>query len=227
MYLETNLTGTLNLLELCLEHDIKKFVLASTSSLYGTNNAMPFREDADTSHPLSPYAASKKAAEILCNTYHHLHGIDVTILRYFTVYGPAGRPDMSYFRFVQWIYEDRPVTLFGDGAQTRDFTYIDDVARGTIAGLKPLGYEIINIGSDTPVVLIDSIRLIEELVGNEAILDYQPRHPADVLDTWANIQKAKDLLGWKPEVDFNDGMKRTVYWYQDNQDWAKEIKTLS
>ncbi len=189
--------------------------------------AMPFREDADTNHPLSPYAASKKAAEALCYTYHYLYGIDVTVFRYLTVYGPAGRPDMAPFRFVQWIHEDRPVTVFGHGEQSRDFTYIDDIARGTIAGLQPLGYEVINLGSGKPVTLLDVIHLIENQTGNEATLKYKSRHPADVLDTWANIQKAKDLIGWKPEVDFNDGMKRTVHWYQENRDWAKEIKTLS
>jgi len=137
IYFEANVTGTLNLLELCREFGIKKFVLASTSSLYGANDTRPFREDANTDGPLSPYAASKKSAEALCYSYHYLYGIDVTALRYFTVYGPAGRPDMSLFRFVQWISEGRPVIVFGDGRQSRDFTYVDDIARGTVAALKP------------------------------------------------------------------------------------------
>jgi nucleoside-diphosphate-sugar epimerase len=152
IYFEANMTGTLNLLEMCREFAVHKFVLASTSSLYGGSNALPFREDADTDRPLSPYAASKKAAEALCYTYHALHSLDVTVFRYFTVYGPAGRPDMSPFRFVQWIYEGRPVTVYGDGRQSRDFTYVDDIARGTVAGVRPLGYEVINLGSDQPVV---------------------------------------------------------------------------
>src|SRR3990170_900360 len=166
VYYETNVVGTLNLLELCREFGVRKFVLASTSSLYGQNNPLPYREDANTDQPLSPYAASKKGAEALCYTYHYLYGIDTTVLRYFTVYGPAGRPDMSLFRFVQWISEGRPVTIFGDGKQSRDFTYVDDIARGTVAGLRPLGYETINLGSDTPVILMDAVRLIEELTGN-------------------------------------------------------------
>jgi UDP-glucuronate 4-epimerase len=124
--------------------------------------------------PLSPYAASKKAAETLCYTYHYLYGLDVTVFRYFTVYGPAGRPDMSLFRFVQWISEGRPVIVYGDGQQSRDFTYVDDIARGTIAGLRPLGYEVINLGSDRPVVLMDAIRLMEELVGKKANIEYGP-----------------------------------------------------
>src|SRR5713226_4302887 len=150
IYFEANLTGTLNLLELCRQHGVSKFVLSSTSSLYGSHNPMPYREDADTSRPLSPYAASKKAAETLCYTYHYLYGLDVTVLRYFTFFGPAGRPDMSLFRFVQKVSERRPITIYGDGSQTRDFTFVDDIARGTIAALRPVGYDTINLGSDQP-----------------------------------------------------------------------------
>jgi UDP-glucuronate 4-epimerase len=145
-YYETNVTGTLNLLEMLRKHGISKFVLASSSSLYGNENSLPYREEQNTDGPLSPYAASKKAAETLCFAYHHLHGLDVTIFRYFTVYGPAGRPDMVPFRLSQWISEGRPVTVYGDGTQSRDFTYVDDIARGTIAGLRPLGYEVVNLG---------------------------------------------------------------------------------
>lgn len=226
VYLETNVTGTLNLLELCRQQGVSKFVLASTSSLYGKENEMPYRETMDTSRPLSPYAASKKAAEALCYTYHYLYDLDATIFRYFTVYGPAGRPDMSLFRFTQWISEGRPVLVYGDGTQQRDFTYVDDIARGTIAGLKPLGYEIINLGSDTPVVLLDTIRLIEELSGKQANLQYQPRHPADVLATWADIGKAERLLGWRPRVSYREGIAALVAWYRENRAWAKDIVTL-
>lgn len=225
VYYDTNAVGTLNLLELCREFGIKKFVLASTSSLYGQGNPLPYQEDASTDHPLSPYAASKKAAETLCYTYHHLFGIDMTILRYFTVYGPAGRPDMSLFRFVQWINEGRPVTVYGDGRQTRDFTYVHDIARGTVAGLKPVGYEIINLGSDTPVVLMDAIRLIEELVEQKADLIFAPHHPADVLATWADISKAGRLLDWRPQSTFRDGVTALVRWYQLHRTWAMNVST--
>jgi len=225
VYLDTNATGTLNLLELCRQFEVKKFVLASTSSLYGAHNPRPFREDANTDGPLSPYAASKKAAEAMCYTYHYLYGIDVTVFRFFTVYGPSGRPDMSVFRFIQWISEGRPVTVFGDGQQSRDFTYVDDIARGTIAGLKPVGYEIINLGSDRPVVLMDALHLIEELVDNRANLHYVPRHPADVPDTWADIGRAETLLGWRPRTSFQEGVAHTVAWYRENQAWAKDITT--
>jgi UDP-glucuronate 4-epimerase len=233
VYFETNVTGVLNLLELCREFGVKKLVQASTSSLYGANNPRPFREDANTDGPLSPYAASKKAAEALCYTYHYLYGIDVTVLRYFTVYGPAGRPDMSLFRFVQWISEERPLILYGDGKQERDFTYVDDIARGTIAALRPLGYEVINLGSDEPIVLNDAIRLVEELVEKEAAIERRPRHPADVLATWADISKAEELLpfrpgsgqGWRPQVSFEQGVARLVAWYQTNRDWARDVVT--
>jgi nucleoside-diphosphate-sugar epimerase len=225
VYLETNVVGTLNLLELCREFGVRKFVLASTSSLYGQNNPFPYREDANTDQPLSPYAASKKGAEALCYTYHYLYGIDTTVLRYFTVYGPAGRPDMSLFRFVQWISEGRPVTVYGDGQQSRDFTFVDDIARGTVAGLRPLGYEVINLGSDTPVVLMDAVRLVEELTGRKADLVFAPRHPADVLATWADISRAERLLGWRPQSTFRDGVSALVSWYQANRAWAKDVKT--
>jgi len=225
VYYETNVTGTLNLLELCRHREIEKFVLASTSSLYGKHNPMPYREDADTNGPLSPYAASKKAAETLCYTYHYLYGVDITVFRYFTVYGPAGRPDMSLFRFVQWIMEGKPVLIYGDGTQSRDFTYVDDIASGTIKGLKPLGYEVINLGSDTPMVLMDAVELIETLTGKKADLKFLPMHPADVPATWADIGKAVGLLDWRPRTSFEEGVGNLVDWYRENRAWAKEVET--
>jgi UDP-glucuronate 4-epimerase len=225
VYVDTNVTGTLNLLELCRKYRVAKFVLASSSSLYGKDNPVPYSEDQPTDCPLSPYAASKKAAEALCYSYHHLYGIDITMLRYFSVYGPAGRPDMSPFRFVQWISEGRPVTLYGDGQQSRDFTYVDDIARGTIAAARPLGCATINLGSDRPVVLNAMIRKIEQQVGRRAIIDRQPAHAADVLATWADITRAGQQLAWEPAIDFDTGLARLVQWYRDNQAWASEIST--
>jgi nucleoside-diphosphate-sugar epimerase len=225
IYFETNVTGTLHLLDACRARGIPKFVLASTSSLYGKHNEMPYSEDADTDRPLSPYAASKKGAEAIAHTYHHLHGLDVTVLRYFTVYGPAGRPDMSLFRFVQWIHEGRPVTIYGDGSQSRDFTYVDDIARGTIAGLKPLGHEIVNLGSDTPTVLMEVVRYVEKSVGTPARIVHEPMHPADVMATWADISKARRLLGWEPRTKWHEGVDRLVAWYRDNRSWARDVST--
>jgi len=222
VYVATNTTGALNLLELCRQHGIRKYVLASTSSLYG-NNERPFREDMPTDRPLSPYAASKKGAETMCYTYHHLYGLDITVLRYFTVYGPAGRPDMSIFRFIRWIAEGEPIQVFGDGLQERDFTYVDDIARGTIAALRPTGYEIINLGGDRPVSLKWIIENIEQLVGKQAMWQMQPMHPADVQATWADITKARTLLGWEPQVSIEEGLRRSVEWYFANRDWAKEV----
>ena len=225
-YFETNLTGTLNLLEACREFNVKKFVLASTSSVYGENNPLPFLEDANTDRPLSPYAASKKAAELLCYTYHHSFGMDITVPRFFTVYGPAGRPDMSPFRFVQWIAQGRQVMVYGNGKQSRDFTYVDDIARGTIAALRPVGYEIINLGSDRPTVLMDLIQLIEQKLEEKAKIDYQPVHASDVLATWADIGKAKKLLEWQPQTFLPEGVQSLVEWYQENVSWAREIETI-
>lgn len=225
VYLETNTTATVNLLEACNNTGVKKFVLASTSSLYGKDNEVPYSEDADTNKPLSPYAASKKAAEALCHTYHHLYGIDVTVFRYFTVFGPSGRPDMSIFRFVQWISEGRPVLIYGDGMQSRDFTFVDDIARGTVAGLKPLGYEVINLGSDEPVILMDSLHLVEKYVGKKAQIVYREMHRADVTRTWANISKARELLGWEPQTSHEEGVRLAVEWYQQHREWAKDLLT--
>ena len=224
-YFETNVTGALNLLELCKDFGVMKFVLSSTSSAYGAEAPMPFREDAPSDRPLSPYAASKKAAEALCHTYHHLFGIDVTVLRYFTVYGPAGRPDMSLFRFTQWIAEGKPVLVYGDGTQERDFTYVDDIARGTVAAIKPVSYEIINLGSDEPVVLNEAIARIEALVEKKAHIRHEESNPADVKATWANIEKAERLLGWRPRVRLAEGLAHLVEWYTANREWTKEIRT--
>jgi UDP-glucuronate 4-epimerase len=225
LYNDANNTGTLNLLDLCVRDDVPKFVLSSTSSLYGGDNPRPYREDANTDRPLSPYAASKKAAEVMCYTYHYLYGIDVTVLRYFTVYGPAGRPDMSLFRFVQWIREGRTVHVFGDGRQERDFTFVEDVARGSIAALAPVGYDVVNLGSDEPVVLMDAIRLIEELTGQTARIEYSEAHKADVRATWADISKAERLFGWRPQTNFRAGVQRLVEWYEQNRAWAADIAT--
>ncbi len=226
VYVQANIVGNLNLLELCRETGVKKFVLASTSSLYGAKSPRPFKEDAVTDYPLSPYAASKKAAEALCYTYHYLYDIDVSVVRYFTVYGPAGRPDMSLFRFVQWIAEGRPVIVYGDGTQQRDFSYVEDIASGTVASLSPLGYEMINLGSDRPVALNQAIQLIERLVGREATIENRPRDPSDVLATWADITKAKRILGWRPRFSFEEGVARLVQWYKENREWAREIRTV-
>ena len=222
-YLRTNTEGTLNLLEFCRSRAIPKFVLASTSSLYGKNNSLPYREGDNTDGLLSPYAASKKAAEVLCHCYHNLHGINVAVLRYFTVYGPAGRPDMAPFRFIQRIYEGRGIVVNGDGSQKRDFTYVDDIARGTAAALRVTGFEIINLGCNRPVTILELIRVIERTTGRTAVMEWAPTHPADVPATWADVSRAKTLLGWAPRAQLAEGIEASVGWYEKNRDWAKDI----
>jgi UDP-glucuronate 4-epimerase len=178
--------------------------------------------------PLCPppkYAASKKGAEALCHVYHYLNGLDVTIFRYFTVYGPAPRPDMVMFRFTQWITEGRPVRLNGDGEQSRGFTYVDDIARGTILGLKPVGYEIINLGGHQVITINQLIRKLETLIGRSANITYLPRHPADMNTNQANIRKAGEMLGWEPIVSLEDGIAHLVEWYRLEREWASQIHT--
>jgi len=225
VYVATNTTGTLNLLELCRQKGIPKFVLASTSSIYGANAPLPTPEEADSNHPLQPYAASKKGAEALSHVYHYLYDVDVTVLRYFTVYGPAGRPDMSMFRFTQWINEGRPVRVNGDGEQSRGFTYVQDIAHGTIQALKPLGYEIINLGGHETISINALIHLLEEMVGRQAKVEHQPPIPAEMLANWADVRKAKRLLGWEPSVNLLEGVANLVAWYKAERNWASQIVT--
>jgi len=224
VYVDSNITGTLNLLELMKDFGVKKMVLASTSSIYA-GQSPPFHEDLKVDTPLSPYAATKKGAELLSYTYHYLYGLDISVIRYFTVYGPAGRPDMSIFRFIKWIYEEKPIKIFGDGTQARDFTYIDDIARGTIASLKPLGYEIINLGGGkNPISINQIIEILERLIGKKAKKEYLNFHKADIKITGADISKAKKLLNWEPEIGIEEGLKRTVNWSKKNIELIKNIK---
>ena len=223
IYLSTNAGGNLNLLELCREYNVPKFVLASTSSLYA-GQKIPFNENLSVNTPISPYAASKKAAELMSYTYHYLYGLDVTILRYFTVYGPAGRPDMSIFRFIKWVIEGIPLEIYGDGNQERDFTYVDDIAKGTIKALKPLGYEIINLGNNHPYKLSKAIKLIEKYTGKKANFEYKEFHKADIKATWADINKAEKLLNWQPQINLEEGIKLTVEWTKKNWEWIVKVK---
>lgn len=225
IFAQSNVVGTLNMLELCKQTGTKKFIVASTSSIYGEDPPYPTPESASSSEPLQPYAASKKGAEAMCHAYHHLYGIDVSVLRYFTVYGPAGRPDLALFRFVQWISEGRPVRVNGDGEQSRGFTYIDDIARGTILALKPLGYEIINIGGHEVITINNLIGLIEEVVGKKAEVVHGPPNPADMRSNWADVTKAGQLLGWEPQYDMRAGVEKLVEWYNAERGWAKDILT--
>ncbi len=224
VYVRTNVLGNLNLLELARQHQVKKYILASTSSLYA-GKKMPFVETLDVSEPISPYAATKKSAEVMAYTYHHLYGIDVSIVRYFTVYGPLSRPDMAQLRFMLWIDQEKEIQLYGDGTQSRDFTYVDDIAKGTILAEKKLGFEIINLGGgNNPIEVNQMIQTYESLFSKKAKINYLPFNKADMKSTWANIEKAEKLLGWKPQVSFAQGLENCVKHYRDQADFYKNIK---
>lgn len=225
VYVDTNVTGTLNMLEVAVRSGTKKFILASTSSIYGANPPIPTPETASTDYPLQPYSATKKGAEALCHSFHYLNDLDVTIFRYFTVYGPAARPDMVMFRFTQWIAEGREVRVNGDGTQSRGFTYLDDIARGTILGLKPVGYEAINLGGHQTISVNDLIKKVESLVDRKARVIYQDRHPADVMENSADVTKARAMLGWEPQFSLEQGIPNLVNWYLAERDWVSQILT--
>ena len=224
LYLNVNTGGTLNLLECCRRHGVKKFIQASTSSIYGENAPFPTDDSASSDRPLQPYSASKKGAEAECHAYHYLYDIDVTIFRFFTVYGPAGRPDMAIYRFIKWIAEGEPILLNGDGTQTRGFTYVDDIARGCILGLKNVGYEVMNLGGHESISINDLIRKLEGMIGKPAIIEHKPVVKADMLANLADVSKARKLLGWNPEVELDEGLRRTVDWYLQGRDWLKDIR---
>ena len=223
IYYSTNVTGTLNLLEFCREEGIGKFVLASTSSVYGENE-IPFREDMKTDYQLSQYASSKKSAEGLCSVYNSLYGIDISVVRYFTVYGPAGRPDMSVFRFIKWINEGEEIVILGDGEQKRDFTYVDDIAAGTVLAIRNLGFEIINLGSAASVSLNEIIDLIERRTGKKAKITSNPPHPSDIRATLASVDKAKRVLDWEPCFDIETGIQNSLRWYNANEAFVRSIE---
>lgn len=227
IYASTNYNGSLNLLNLMREHNVNKYVMASTSSIYAGAN-MPYNEEANVNKPISPYAASKKAAELIAYTYHYQFNIDVSIVRYFTVYGPAGRPDMSVLRFIKWIDEGKPIILYGDGSQSRDFTYVDDIAHGTIEAIKQkVGYEIINLGGGkNPISINTIISKVEFLLNKSAIIEKKPFHLADIDSTWADITKAKRILNWEPKVALDHGLEKTVIWYNKNKHWLKDINFI-
>jgi nucleoside-diphosphate-sugar epimerase len=223
IYFFTNVLGHLNLLEMCQYFQIKKIILASTSSLYAGHQG-PFTEDLQVNQPISPYAASKLGAEAISYTYHFLYDVDVTILRYFTVYGPAGRPDMSYFRFISLILKGEPLTIYGDGQQERDFTYIDDIARGTIRALDLSGFQIINLGSGKPITLMKMIQSIEYYSKRKANYIHGSFPKEDMVFTWADNMKAKQLLGWQPKIAIKQGIKQTIEWSKENWSWLKNIE---
>ena len=221
LYQQVNIEGTLHLLEMARRHNVGNFVFASSSSVYGANAKVPFAENDPVDHPISPYAATKRAAELISYTYHHLYRIPVTCLRFFTVYGPRQRPEMAIHTFTRAIDSGQPVPVFGDGSARRDFTYIDDIVDGVMRAIfTPLGYEILNLGESQTIELIALIRVIEAALGKSARIEWLPPQPGDVPVTYAAIDRARRRLGYNPTTPVERGVQRFVEWYRAQQGGA-------
>ncbi|MFQ5474850.1 MAG: GDP-mannose 4,6-dehydratase [Candidatus Nanoarchaeia archaeon] len=215
LYQEVNVSGTLNLLELARQYDIKNFVYASSSSVYGENKTMPFSEKDRVDNPLSPYAATKRAAELMCSTYHHMYGMNISCLRFFTVYGPRGRPDMAPYKFMDLVMHDKPIPKFGDGSSSRDYTYVNDIVQGIFGALDgDFGFEIFNLGNSAPVSLNDFISTMERVTGKKAEIDQKPVPSTDVPATYADLSKSRRLLGYDPKIGLEDGLTKMFEWYK-------------
>lgn len=221
LYEQVNVSGTLNLLELSREFGVKRFVFGSSSSVYGMTSKAPFSEDHVEGRPISPYAATKLSAELLCYTYAHLFGIPMICLRFFTVYGPRQRPDLAIHKFTANIEAGKPITVFGDGTSGRDYTHVDDIVAGVLAALKhrpdpsiPVPFEIFNLGNSHPVTLLELLHALEKATGRKADREEKPMQPGDVPLTWADISKAKRLLGYQPKVTLEEGLRGFVDWYR-------------
>jgi len=215
VYADSNYVGTLNLFELAKRHKVEHIVFASTSSIYGLNEEMPYSEDHRVDRQVSIYSASKRGCELLAHVYNHLFGLNVTCLRFFTVYGPFGRPDMALFKFTKNILEGKPIDVYNHGDMMRDFTFVHDIVDGFAAALdKPMGFEIINLGCGNPVKLMDYIHTLEEELGKKAEYNMMEMQPGDVKGTWADISKARELLGYQPKVNIKEGIKAFVDWYK-------------
>lgn len=216
LYTETNINGTVNLLELGRQHNIKQFVFGSSSSVYGINAKVPFSEDDPIRQPISPYAATKGAGELLCHTYSHLYGLRCVCLRFFTVYGPRQRPDLAIHKFAKLISQHKPIPVFGDGTTRRDYTYIDDIIDGVTAAIDydKSDYEVINLGESRTVELRELISLLEKELDTHAIIERQPPQPGDVPQTFADVSKARTLLNYQPKTQIEDGLRRFVEWFR-------------
>jgi len=219
LYTETNINGTVNLLELARQHHIKQFVFGSSSSVYGINAKVPFSEDDPIRQPISPYAATKGAGELLCHTYSHLYGIRCVCLRFFTVYGPRQRPDLAIHKFAKLIEAGKPIPVFGDGTTRRDYTYVDDIIAGVMAAIAydKSDYEVFNLGESRTVELRELIALLEKELDAHAVIERQPAQPGDVPQTFADIEKARRLLGYNPQTQIEEGIHRFIQWFRDSK----------
>ena len=217
LYQDVNIRGTMVLLEACRKKGIKRFIFSSSSSIYGNNEKIPFAESDPVDHPISPYAATKKAGELICHTYHHLYGIDITCLRFFTVYGPRQRPDLAIHKFARLIEQGRPIPVFGDGSMMRDFTYIDDIVDGVLRAMdKCGGYHVYNLGESRPVRLSNLITALESALGKKAVIDRRSMQPGDVNRTYADVTLARNELGYQPSTDLATGLARFVEWFRSD-----------
>lgn len=215
LYEEVNCGGTLNLLEMCRANGIRHFIFGSSSSVYGINSKVPFSEGDTVASPISPYAATKRAGELMCHTYHHLYGLDVTCLRFFTVYGPRQRPEMAIHNFTRKIFGGEPIDVYGDGTSRRDYSYIDDIMDGVLRAVdRQFPFEIFNLGESRTVELAELISLIEAASGKRAVVRRLPDQPGDVPVTYADIGKARELLGYRPGIEIEEGIRRFVEWYR-------------
>jgi len=218
-YYNTNVIGTLNILEAMKKNGCKKMIFASSSSVYGNNKKVPFSENDSVDNPISPYAATKKAGELLCHTYHHLYNFDIFALRFFTVYGPRQRPDLAIHKFTKMITDEKPITLYGNGTTMRDYTYIDDIVDGIIKAIINLkGYDVFNLGESTTISLSQMVSTIEQVFDKKAIIERLPMQLGDVERTFANISKAQLQLDYKPKTNFNDGIKKFVKWIKEQNE---------
>ncbi len=216
VYAQSNYIGTLNIFEFAKRYNVPHVVAASTSSVFGLNDEMPFTEDQRVDTPISIYSATKRGTELLAFTYNHLFKMNITMLRFFTVYGPWGRPDMALFLFTKAILEDTPIKVFNNGEMSRDFTYVDDIVSGVVAALeRPNGYQIYNLGNGKPVALMDYVGAIEDVLGKKAVIDFQPMQMGDVAATWADISKAQRELGYAPKTSVHEGVRKFIAWYRE------------
>lgn len=217
-YIKTNIEGTANILELAKEFEIKDIIFASSSSVYGNDSSLPAREEDPCTKQLNPYAMSKRSAEILCYVYHQLYGLNITVLRFFTVYGSCGRPDMSPYIFTESLLTNKPINVNGDGSATRDFTYIKDIVNGILLSINtPFPYEIINLGSSNPISVVEFIKVLEKITGKMGNIQFGNKIEGESQNTYADITKAKKLLGFNISTSLEDGMAEFIYWYKNNR----------
>jgi UDP-glucuronate 4-epimerase len=214
LYQDVNVRGTTAILEACRRHDVRQVMFGSSSSVYGNNRKVPFAEEDPVEEPISPYAATKRAGELLAFTYHHLYGLDISCLRFFTVFGPAQRPEMAIHKFARAIHEGRPVTMFGDGSMRRDFTYVDDIVQGVLAAMEKVrGYRIYNLGESRTTTVAELIELVGQALGRTPEIQRLPPQPGDVEVTYADIRRAREELGYSPQVDVPEGIRRFIAWF--------------